>query len=56
MNSRNRVGSNIEAAKYDLEATIETELDDTKYDGVKTTDSLDMKILAKTLNKTSPSD
>ena len=56
MNIRNRVVSKIEAAKYELETTIEMELDYTKSDGVKTTNSLDMNISDITPNKPYSSD
>ena len=44
MSVSNIVGRNIEAAESGIEATIETNLDEIKYDCIKTINSLDTKI------------
>ena len=44
MSLNDRVGGKIEAAKLELETTIESKMDDIKDKNMKRIDSLDMKI------------
>ena len=51
MSFRNKVGSNIEAAKLEIKSTIEMKLDKIKAEKLIIIDYLDTKISAITSNK-----
>ena len=53
MSFNNRFGRNIEAATWEIEATIEMKIDQIKADHIKTINQLDMKISSIASNKPS---
>ena len=55
MSVKNRVGGKIVASRLEIEMAIKMKLDDIKFDHMKNTESLDMKISTITSTKPSPS-